>query len=298
LHEPLRQAQDPNFAEFLDSIGDNYNNEHVDLGRLNHTQSIEDVIEFVFPSDILSNAETCLERAILSPFNEFVDEFNDAILQRVPGEARTYLSSDSIEDDNAVGDNPRRPLATPDYLNSLREPGIPPHDLTIKVGSICRFTRNFSAAKGITKNTRVIVRQLLRHSVEVSTLPLKIGRRTLPSVCQKTTWAHECYSHMDIQITLHVPRIDFKFSPSKIPFEVTRRQIPLVLCYATTFNGCQGLTVKKLALDLRRPVFSHGQLYSAMTRVPDARSVVILKSDGESDTRTRNIVWQELLLDT
>jgi hypothetical protein len=58
-------------------------------------------------------------------------------------------------------------------------------------------------------------------------------------------------------------------------FVVNRQQIPLVLSYATTFNGCQGLTVKKLALDLRRPVFSHGQLYLAATRVPDAESVKV-----------------------
>jgi ATP-dependent exoDNAse (exonuclease V) alpha subunit len=97
-------------------------------------------------------------------------------------------------------------------------------------------------------------------------------------------------------MTLFVPRIDFKFSPNRTAFVVNRRQIPLVLSYATTFNGCQGLTVKKLALDLRRPVFSHGQLYSAATRVPDAESVMILKGEGDNSTSTRNIVWRELLL--
>jgi hypothetical protein len=54
--------------------------------------------------------------------------------------------------------------------------------------------------------------------------------------------------------------------------------------------------VAKLALDLRRAVFSHGQLYSAMTRVPDANSVLILKYADDLDTPTSNIVWQELLL--
>lgn len=72
--------------------------------------------------------------------------------------------------------------------------------------------------------------------------------------------------------------------------------MPLALCYATTFNGCQGLTVTKLALDLRRAVFSHGQLYSAMTRVPDAKSVLILKYEEELYRPTSNIVWAELLL--
>ncbi|KAJ7827554.1 hypothetical protein B0H13DRAFT_1917591 [Mycena leptocephala] len=60
--------------------------------------------------------------------------------------------------------------------------------------------------------------------------------------------------------------------------------------------GCQGLTVQKLSLDLRRPVFSHGQLYSAITRVPDADNVLILKYEDDSSQRITNIVWEELLL--
>jgi hypothetical protein len=70
----------------------------------------------------------------------------------------------------------------------------------------------------------------------------------------------------------------------------------LALCYATTFNGCQGLTVEKMGIDLRREVFSQGQLYSAMTRVLDAENVLVLKHDDNFSTHTRNIVWEELLL--
>jgi hypothetical protein len=76
---------------------------------------------------------------------------------------------------------------------------------------------------------------------------------------------------------IHIPRIDVNFQPHAFNFKVHRRQIPLALSCATTFNGCQGLTVQKLMPDLRRPVFSHGQLYSAMSRVPAADSVLILK---------------------
>jgi ATP-dependent DNA helicase PIF1 len=123
-----------------------------------------------------------MQRAILCPYNEFVDEFNALIRDKMPGDQRTYFSSDSIDDDSMPSNNEVQPLATQDYLNALTEPGIPPHELILKVGSVCRFTRNFSASKGITKNTRVIVRRLLQYSVEVTTLPLQIGRRTLPLV--------------------------------------------------------------------------------------------------------------------
>jgi len=66
--------------------------------------------------------------------------------------------------------------------------------------------------------------------------------------------------------------------------------------WGTTFNGCQGLTVEKLGLNLRREVFSHGQLYSAVTRVPDSEKVLVLKYKDKFSTCTTNMVWNELLL--
>jgi hypothetical protein len=48
--------------------------------------------------------------------------------------------------------------------------------------------------------------------------------------------------------------------------------------------------IQLTVLNLRRPVFSHGQFYSAMTRVPDADNVLILKYEGDSSQRTPNIV--------
>ncbi|KAJ6459302.1 hypothetical protein C8R45DRAFT_942329 [Mycena sanguinolenta] len=101
---------------------------------------------------------------------------------------------------------------------------IPPHELVLKVGAICRFTRNFDASRGLTKNTRVIVRNLLRHTVEVETISSMVAGRVVEPV------------------RLHLPRIDCHFQPVGFKFVVHRKQIPLALCYATTFNGCQGLT--------------------------------------------------------
>ncbi|KAF8238231.1 hypothetical protein L208DRAFT_1243119, partial [Tricholoma matsutake] len=73
-------------------------------------------------------------------------------------------------------------------------------------------------------------------------------------------------------------------------------QIPLALCYATTFNGCQGLTVERLVLNLRQSVFSHGQLYAAMTHVPNSQNVLILRAVDDNSISAKNVVWKELLL--
>jgi hypothetical protein len=88
----MRQRTDHAFSTFLDSIRDDYLNNSVDLTRLRHTQSIEEFINFVFPYAILADPAVCILRAILSPFNASVDEFNAAILEKVPGETHCYIS--------------------------------------------------------------------------------------------------------------------------------------------------------------------------------------------------------------
>lgn len=180
LEASIRQRNDPSFSAFLDGIGDDYEHECVDLGRLHHTRSTQELIDFVFPPNVLGDPSICISRAILSPFNAFVDEFNMAILDNVPGNSHCYVSKDSIEDE-LQGSN-EAVFEDPEFLNSLQEPGIPPHELILKVGAICRFTRNFDASRGLTKNTRVIVRNLLRHSVEIETIPSVVAGKAVDSV--------------------------------------------------------------------------------------------------------------------
>jgi hypothetical protein len=180
LNVSMRQRNDPNFASFLDAIGDNHDQETVDLGRLRHTESIQTLIDFVFPPSVAMDPMVCISRAILSPFNSFVDEFNSTILRTVPGQTHTYISSDSIEGDTDGSNNSI--LADPEFLNSLNEPGIPPHEVILKVGAICRLTRNLNAAQGLTKNTRVIIRHLFRYTVEVETISTILAGRIVEPV--------------------------------------------------------------------------------------------------------------------
>jgi hypothetical protein len=98
-----------------------------------------------------------------------MDKFNTTILCTVPGDSHCYMSSNSIEGSH---DNSNEEVfSDPEFLNSLQEPGISPHELILKIGAICRLTRNFDASCGLTKNTQVIVWKLLRHTVEVEQFP-------------------------------------------------------------------------------------------------------------------------------
>ena len=92
-----------------------------------------------------------------------------------------------------------------------------------------------------------------------------------------------------------IPRISLTPSSSELPFTMTRRQFPIRLAYAMTINKSQGQSVKYVGVDLRTPVFSHGQLYVALSRCTNSDRLSVLLPEDGVDTTT-NIVYPEVLL--
>ncbi|KAL7222002.1 hypothetical protein ACSBR1_023843 [Camellia fascicularis] len=78
-------------------------------------------------------------------------------------------------------------------------------------------------------------------------------------------------------------------------FQMTRRQFPVRLAYALTINKYQGQSVKFVGVDLRIPVFSHAQLYVALSRCTSFDCISILLPKNSLDSTT-NIVYPEVLL--
>ena len=64
-----------------------------------------------------------------------------------------------------------------------------------------------------------------------------------------------------------------------------------------TINKSQGQSVKYLGLDVRTPVFTHGQLYVALSRCTSSNRIKVLFKDGSQQTVTQNVVYPEVLLD-
>jgi ATP-dependent DNA helicase PIF1 len=88
-----------------------------------------------------------------------------------------------------------------------------------------------------------------------------------------------------------------------MPFTLRHRQFPVRPAFAMTINKVQGQTLKMVGIFLPKPIFTHGQLYVAMSRIGCPEGVKLLVTDGWEDAHedalasvyTRNVVYIEVL---
>ena len=90
-----------------------------------------------------------------------------------------------------------------------------------------------------------------------------------------------------------IPRIFLTSIEGELLFIITRQQFPVRVCFAMTINKSQGWLLNTISLDLRFPVFCHGQLYVALSRVTDVARITVLLLEGSD--KTTNIVYPEVL---
>jgi ATP-dependent DNA helicase PIF1 len=213
-------------------------------------------------------------KAILSPLNSDVDEINTQVTQILEGNTVTYLSADSIKD-ASENDVQNYPI---EFLNSLCPSGMAPHKLELKLGSIIMLLRNFK--REICNGTRMIVTNLKPDVIVTKVL---------------------CGSAKDDVI--FIPRIKLEPQNSDVPFTLCRRQFPVKVAFGMTINKSQGQTLQQVGIYLPNPVFGHGQLYVAFSRVRRGADVKVKIVDGEQQGKlvegsskvfTKNVVYREI----
>jgi ATP-dependent DNA helicase PIF1 len=166
-------------------------------------------------------------------------------------------------------------MFTPEILNTLTPNGMPPHKLQLKVGMIIMLLRNLNTREGCCNGTRLRIHRLQRNVIDASIIGGKYdGNRVF------------------------IPRILMTPTSSTLPFTLTRRQFPIRPCFAMTINKSQGQTLDHVGISLEAEVFTHGQLYVALSRVRDRSKLWVFAPQREGCTlgTTANSVYQPALL--
>ncbi|GAA0147725.1 hypothetical protein LIER_36572 [Lithospermum erythrorhizon] len=239
----MRARFDPGFVDFLMRIGNgqeptNSRNEIQILKPMlvRYTtieESVEQLIKYVYPDINLfeRNPFEMMQHVILCPKNEFVDDINSKLINRIPGEEVIYISDDRAKSRADQGDYI-------EYLNNLEPKGLPQHKLVLKKNSPVILLRNINPVEGLCNGTRLICKQL---------------------------------------------------TPNVVDYAL-----------AMIINKAQGQTLDCVGIYLRQPVFTHGQLYVALSRAKTGDKVRLLVVPPTcNDPRTEyttNVVYDEVLV--
>lgn len=225
------------------------------------TSTKEELTQKVFPDimQMFNNHQWLSERAILAATNNDVNIINFNIQNKIPGEAKTYKSIDTVMNQDEAVSYPT------EFLNSLDLPGMPPHILTLKLGVPIILLRNINPPR-LCNGTRLSVKNIMNNGIEATILSGK-------------------FKGEDVLLPL-IPMI-----PTDMPFEFKRLQFPVRLAFAMTINKAQGQSLQVCGLDLENPCFSHGQLYVACSRVGKPSNLFVYAPGG----KTKNIVYPQAL---
>ena len=276
LSQNMRVLKDEiSFSNYLLTIGngvapvfENIGEDTIQIPKEYLVGTLDELISTVFPKveERYSDKYFVSRRAILTPKNENVDIINEKIMAQFPGEGHTYLSADTVAEEDLHNAYPT------DFLNSITLSGMPPHAMTLKIGAPVILLRNLRAGpgNGMRNGTRLIITQLGQKVLEMEIASgVNKGKHVL------------------------IPRITIAPSDSELPFTLRRRQFPIRPCFAMSTNKAQGQTLDAVGVYLPEDVFTHGQLYVAFSRVRSASAIAVCTNNAEG--YTKNIVYKEVL---
>jgi ATP-dependent DNA helicase PIF1 len=169
-----------------------------------------------------------------------------------------------------------------EFLHSLTPANTPPHELRLKVGTVVMILRNLDAESGLQNGTRIQINKLKEFAIEGTI------------ITEGPFFNKKCI----------IPRIKFVIDdPTLFGFTFTRIQFPVNIAFAMTIHKSEGQTLQQVGLYLPDPVFTHGMLYTALSRSTTRKGVTVLLGvnqrppDKHEGWYTANVVFRSVLSD-
>ena len=278
LTENMRaDREERDFSDYLLSLGEGKEDIYEELGDFRikipdeYLVDNKDIlIEKIFPNlgrSDLSHSEY-IDASIYTPLNVDAKEINDMCLNQMPGTSRSYLSADSILEDD------HKDVVPSEFLNTIAFSGMADHVLALKIGCPVILLRNLQGGvkSSLRNGTRMIVINMMDRVLECE---VAIGPKR--------------------GLRVFLPRIPMHDKSNEFPFTIVRRQFPVRLAFCLTINKGQGQTNERVGLYLPSPVFAHGQLYTGFSRGKRKTDVHVYIGD-DNDGFTDNVVYPELLI--
>ncbi|MBW0461681.1 hypothetical protein O181_001396 [Austropuccinia psidii MF-1] len=288
LHENLRLRIAPHngngkFGRWLQGLGEGLFQES-DIGTVNtsslnvifneNMQSLSQaLISFVYSNlhEILNQGSLdqlgCYYegRAILTPLNISVNNINATLLESIRSRKFVSRSIDIIEgqSQNEVPE---------EILNAIHIPGFPMHLLELKEGTPVILLRTLNIARGLCNGTRLMIQQIRKHVLICIILTgFKSGQRVL------------------------IPKIKlFHQESEEYAISFSRYQFPVSLCFAMTINKAQGQSFDYVGVYLNTNVFSHGQLYIALSRTQNPKNLLVGINGRSPGSEITNVVVRDI----
>jgi ATP-dependent DNA helicase PIF1 len=227
-----------------------------------------------------NNDAFAINDKVFSKFVTAINQQNPTLASAV----KVYYSQDSMRgmsqnSENAIETDDIVAQAQVEYLHSQTPSGLPRHKLELAKGVPIVLLRNICTMKGLCNGTRLIVEDLKDHVI----------------FAKISTGAYAGQSVM-----IHRMALATSMTPGS-QFELVRLQFPIRMAFAMTINKAQGQTFDRVGLYLSSPVFAHGQLYVALSRVRRFDDIrVLIKNSYEQGflpdgtAFTKNIVYKEV----